>query len=208
MNQLKTTISKSTNLFRLNPNQALPILQTHHFCSATPATEQPPTSIVYGRLTGNGPYTMKTDIIHMLEGCDLSLQDVRVEYNRYYDPVAMHLKFILWNAYHENVRMVAVICLYRMLEQGRVYWNIPSYDGKTVLLQGLPRNALPEDVDRFLCGSECFTSTMQMFTRQGLSNPIKMALVQFPSQIEAMNSVISKNRSFCLNNQILMRVLQ
>ncbi|KAK9127202.1 hypothetical protein Syun_015999 [Stephania yunnanensis] len=105
MNQLKTTISKSTNLFRLNPNQALPILQTHHFCSATPATEQPPDqssqvdpflrssnqSIVYGRLTGNGPYTMKTDIIHMLEGCDLSLQDVRVEYNRYYDPVAMHV---------------------------------------------------------------------------------------------------------------------
>ncbi|KAK9127194.1 hypothetical protein Syun_016001 [Stephania yunnanensis] len=152
---------------------------------------------------------MKTDIIHMLEGCDLSLQDVRVEYNRYYDPVAMIVQFPSRPSFDFAVKaVVRQGRVYRLEKTDKSYWNIPSYDGKTVLLQGLPRNALPEDVDRFLCGSECFTSTMQMFTRQGLSNPIKMALVQFPSQIEAMNSVISKNRSFCLNNQILMRVLQ
>ncbi|KAK9127203.1 hypothetical protein Syun_016000 [Stephania yunnanensis] len=78
MNQLKTTISKSTNLFRLNPNQALPILQTHHFCSATPATEQPPTS----------------------------------------PPKSIHF-FDL------------------PTKTDKSYWNIPSYDGKTVSIESI-----------------------------------------------------------------------
>lgn len=44
--------------------------------------------------------------------------------------------------------------------------------------------------------------------RAGSPDPIKMALVRFSSQIEAMNAFIKKNRGFCLNNQILVRVLQ
>ncbi|KAK9154188.1 hypothetical protein Sjap_001668 [Stephania japonica] len=237
MNQLKTTLFKSTNLFRTDPNRALPILHTHRFCSAaTPATEQPPDqssspadpflqssnqSFVYGRLTGNGRYTMKTDIVQMFEGSDLSLQDVRVEYNRNYAPVAMIVQFPSGPSFDSAMRIVRQAPFYRLEKSDMSYWNIPSYDGKTVsielimhlsyiavLLEGLPRFALPEDVERFLCGSECFTSNMQIFLRQRLLGPVKLALVQFPSQIEAMNSVILKNRNFCLNNQVLMRVLQ
>ncbi|KAF9605942.1 hypothetical protein IFM89_021268 [Coptis chinensis] len=77
-----------------------------------------------------------------------------------------------------------------------------------VLLQGLPRNALPEDIERFLCGCDFNSSSLHIFLRQSFPDPVRMALVQFPSEIEAMNAVIVKNRSFCLNNQILMRVLQ
>eukprot|EP00262_Sarcandra_glabra_P005291 TRINITY_DN1670_c1_g3_i3.p1 TRINITY_DN1670_c1_g3~~TRINITY_DN1670_c1_g3_i3.p1 ORF type:complete len:234 (-),score=12.61 TRINITY_DN1670_c1_g3_i3:265-966(-) len=99
--------------------------------------------------------------------------------------------------------------LYKLVKVDRGQWDpITSYDGKVALLQGIPRNALPEDVERFLCGCNFDASSLQIFVRQGLLDPMRMALVHFPTQIEAMNAVRMRNRSFCLNNPIMMRVLQ
>ncbi|RRT43450.1 hypothetical protein B296_00056413 [Ensete ventricosum] len=44
--------------------------------------------------------------------------------------------------------------------------------------------------------------------RPGFPAPIRVSLVHFPTRIDAMNAFCWKNRSFCLNNPITMRVLQ
>ncbi|TYG37141.1 hypothetical protein ES288_D13G118300v1 [Gossypium darwinii] len=78
-----------------------------------------------------------------------------------------------------------------------------------VVLQGLPRSAALEDVQRFLSGCEYDSSSIQTvtFTRPGFTNLVRLTTVQFPSHIQAMNACISKNRKICLNNQISVRVL-
>jgi hypothetical protein len=43
--------------------------------------------LVYGKITGRvqpvlGKNMLKTDLIHQLEGCDLSLYDIKFDYNR------------------------------------------------------------------------------------------------------------------------------
>lgn len=47
------------------------------------------SGLVYGRLTGTTKYTLKTDIVNLLEGCNLSLEDVKVDYYRSYMPNGM-----------------------------------------------------------------------------------------------------------------------
>lgn len=44
--------------------------------------------LVYGRIYGIGRHTRKSDIISMLGASNLSLDDVRFEYNPNYAPVA------------------------------------------------------------------------------------------------------------------------
>lgn len=110
-----------------------------------------------------------------------------------------------------------------------------------VLLQGIPRSAIPDDIERFLSGCQYDASSMQIFLksllyiafgfysflssfsfslkrilcvtfllccRQAFPDPVKMALVRFPTPSLAMNAYITKNKGFCLNSQILVRVLQ
>nr|POE59845.1 hypothetical protein CFP56_50031 [Quercus suber] len=73
------------------------------------------------------------------------------------------------------------------------------------LLQGFPRNALPEDVERFLTGCVYEASSIEMFMRGAFPDAIRMAIVNFPSKNEAMNAFIKKNRGICLNNQISLK---
>ncbi|GJN08232.1 hypothetical protein PR202_ga26131 [Eleusine coracana subsp. coracana] len=95
--------------------------------------------IAYGRFYsvipgGNnlGKDMLKTDIIHVLDKCDLSLEDVKIDYNRGYYPM------------------------------------------------GAP----------------------------GVPEPIRVVLVKCPTKTDAMNAVVTKNRSFCLNSPVSVRVLQ
>ena len=44
-------------------------------------------------------------------------------------------------------------------------------------------------------------------TSEEKRDPIRMATVLFSTRTEAMNALIKKNRGFCLNNQISVRVL-
>lgn len=46
------------------------------------------SGLVYGRIYGIGRHTRKSDIISMLGASNLSLDDVRFEYNPNYAPVA------------------------------------------------------------------------------------------------------------------------
>ncbi|RVW98845.1 hypothetical protein CK203_024041 [Vitis vinifera] len=190
------------------------------------------SGLVYGRLSGITKHTLRTDILNLLEGCNLTLQDVKVDYNRSYFPVGMMVQFPSRYAFDHAIKVInkKVACTIGQGNADRSQWDpLRTYDGKTVsinpvvgdkitlvhklqyivmvLLQGLPRNALPEDVERFLAGCEFNSSNIQLTTRQAFPDPIRMALVHFPSQSQAMNAFITKNRGFCLNNQILVRVL-
>ncbi|OVA09964.1 hypothetical protein BVC80_1751g130 [Macleaya cordata] len=230
MNLLRNVI-KSNALLGIKPNQArLHFLlreSPRHFSTETedqpqqqqqnqesespvdPFLRPPNQGLIYGKLSGTGRFTMKTDIINMLEGCNLTPQDIKVEYNRYFAPLGMLVQFPSRSAFDNAVRVLGRKGrLFRLDKVDRSQWEIESYDGKAVLMQGIPRNALPEDVERFLSGCDFNTSNMQLLMRQAFPDPIRLAVVQFPSQVDAMNAVLVKNRNFCLNNQILMRVLQ
>ncbi|KAG9453743.1 hypothetical protein H6P81_006647 [Aristolochia fimbriata] len=165
---------------------------------------------IYAKLTGIGKNTLKTDIIHFLEGCHLTTEDVRVEYNRTFASLSMILRFpsrsVFQNAIRSTTRKGR---LYKLEEVDRGQWDIQtSYDGQSVLLSGIPRNALAEDVERFLCGCDYDASSLQMFVRGGFPEPIRMATVRFPSQIDATNAIRMKNRGFILNNLVTMKLLQ
>lgn len=166
---------------------------------------------VYGKLFGITKYTMKSDIISLLEGCNLTPDDIKVSYSRSLFPVAMMLRFPSPSAFSNAARTIRRFDrLYRLDRVDTSDWDIVMpYNGKTVVLQGLPRSAALEDVERFLSGCEYDSSSIQTvtFTRPGFTNLVRLTTVQFPSHIQAMNACISKNRKICLNNQISVRVL-
>ncbi|XP_031487401.1 uncharacterized protein LOC116255653 isoform X2 [Nymphaea colorata] len=191
--------------------------------AATEAFVSRPTKgLVYGRLNQLGKNTLKTDIIHFFDGCNLTLSDIRFDYNRSYNPLGAMLieQVILWTIrvlqfpskgpFDAAVKLlIRKGRLYRLEKADRSQWDLlTSYDGKTVLIQGVPRNASFDDVERVLSGCNFDSSSIQMFVRPGFPDSVRMALVQFPTRLEAMNAFLTKNRSFCLNNPISMRVLQ
>lgn len=47
------------------------------------------SGLVYGKLYGNTRNTLKTDMVNLLEGCNLSLDDLKVEYSRIFKPISM-----------------------------------------------------------------------------------------------------------------------
>ncbi|XP_072977197.1 uncharacterized protein [Typha angustifolia] len=178
--------------------------------SIDPFLHSAPEGLAFGRLTGIGRNTLKTDVIHYLEGCKLSINDVKFDYNRAYTPVGVLLQFPSRSSFDLAVRQtIRKGRLYKLEKIDRSEWDLKtSYDGKAVLLQGVPRNALQEDVERFLSGCNFDPSSFQTFVRPGFPDPIRVAIIQFPTQVDAMNAFCVKNRSFCLNNPISMRVLQ
>lgn len=221
---------KASRLIRtVHPNQSLrPLLSgsARHFSteaqppnqqtSADPFLQSPLSGLVYGRLSGIAPrnnimkYTLKSDVIRLLDESNLSPDDLKFNYDRRYEVTGVMIQFPSRNAYDAAVRAIN--------RQGRLYklekvdcsvWdNTRPYDGKFVLLQGLPQDAQVVDIERFLSGCQHDSSSLQLIFRQdAFPNPIRMATVRFPSATLAMDAFITKNRSFCRNNQILMQVL-
>jgi len=174
------------------------------------------TGLAYGRFystigMGNRleKTMLKTDIIHQLDRCGLSLDDVKMDYNRAFTPLGSLLRFPSKAAFTTAIRQTSQNRLYKMEAITPDVWDLKqSFDGKAVLLQGVPRNALPEDIERFLCGTNFEPPPFESFLRPGVPEPIRMVLVKFRTKTNAMNAFIAKNRSFCLNNQVSMRVLQ
>ncbi|XP_011077407.1 uncharacterized protein LOC105161424 [Sesamum indicum] len=169
----------------------------------------PDSGSVYGRVNNITKFTTKSDIINVLEGCNLNPHNLKVEYTRTYLPKSMMVEFPSRSAYDAAVKSInRKGRLFNMIRADKAQWDITTpYDGKVILLQGIPRNALIDDVERFLSGCHYDSSSIQMFVRPTDQGPIRMALVRFPSQALAMHAYITKNRGFCLNNQITLQVL-
>jgi hypothetical protein len=47
------------------------------------------SGLVYGKLLGVTRHTLKTDVVNMLEGCKLTLDDLKIDYNRSFMPMGM-----------------------------------------------------------------------------------------------------------------------
>ncbi|KAH7553456.1 hypothetical protein ACOSQ2_030137 [Xanthoceras sorbifolium] len=221
MNLLRNAIQSNISLRAIKPTQGLPFLLRESPRRFSTETEQPPPpavdsstdpflqtpneGLVYGKLFPVTKYTLQTDIINLLEGCKLTRDDVKVNYSRNFMPMAMLVQFPSRHAFDNAIRMLnRKGRLYRLEKIDRSDWDsLMPYNGKTVVLEGIPINALHDDVERFLAGCECDSSSIQMFQRSS-----RMATVHFPSQTQAMNAFLTKNRGFCLNNQISVRVLQ
>ncbi|CAI9762050.1 unnamed protein product [Fraxinus pennsylvanica] len=201
---LEATVRSSSRFFSTEADEASegqrqdPFLQT------------PSSGLVYGRLSGITKHTAKSDIVNLLEGCNLGLDDVKVEYSRNYMPTSIMVQFPSRNAYNAALRAISRNGrLIRLERADRTQWDITApFDGKAILLQGIPRNALPDDIERFLTGCQYDASSMQIFLRQTNQGPIRMAVVHFPSPALATYAQITKNRGFCLNSQISAQVLQ
>ncbi|XP_073044424.1 uncharacterized protein [Primulina eburnea] len=169
----------------------------------------PPRGLIYGRITSITKYTTKNDIINMLDESDLSPDKLKVEYNRSYLPLSMMVEFSSPSAYDSAIKAInRKGRLFTLARTDRAQWDaIAPYDGKAILLQGIPSTALPDDVERFLSGCQYDSSSISMPPRSTLRGPVKTVLVRFSSQTLAAHAYITKNRGFCLNNQISVKVL-
>lgn len=210
-----------------NGIQALPLLlrdsPRHHFStesqlppesqhSSSPIDPflQPPSGVVYGKLRGISVNTHKTDVLNLFDECKLTLDDIKADYTRNFQLMSMLVQFPSLSDFNAAFRTLnRKGRLFRLEKTDRREWDfmIP-YNGRYVLLQGIPRNALVDDVERFLSGCNYDSSSLEMFSRAAQPDLIRMAKVRFPSQIEAMNAVIRKTGTFCLNSRIVVRPLQ
>ncbi|KAA0047320.1 uncharacterized protein E6C27_scaffold908G001380 [Cucumis melo var. makuwa] len=121
---------------------------------------------MYGKLFGFSRSTLKTDVLILLEGCNLSLDDIKFEYSRNFFPVSMMIQFPSQQAYQHAFQAIARKgFLHRLERADRSQWELLSpYNGKTVFLQGIPRNALVEDVERFLSGCDYDASSINIYS--------------------------------------------
>ncbi|WCJ34613.1 hypothetical protein M5689_015912 [Euphorbia peplus] len=176
--------------------------------------------VVYANLFGFTKFTFKTDIISLFPSSHLTPDDIKVVHDRTFFPRRMMLRFPSPAEYDAAVKVTAKTARLLRLEMADpsawghietyIRGKLPgsqldtTYDGKTVLLQGIPQTAQVEDVERFLSGCSYDSSATMLFQR----GDEKAALIRFHSKTETMNALIMKNHNFCLNGQISMRLLQ
>ncbi|MED6187934.1 hypothetical protein PIB30_081239 [Stylosanthes scabra] len=174
--------------------------------------DSPNTGLAYGRLLGIHKHTLKTDVINCLQGLNLTLHDVKMEYTRTFLPRSMMVQFPSQHAMDEAVRILARKGrLFKLERVNREEWDIVTpYNGRTILIQGIPGNAQFVDIERILSGCEYEHSSINVFTRPSAESfdLNRMATVRFPSSTQAMNAFISKNGTYCVNNRISIQVLQ
>ncbi|XP_078160573.1 ribosomal protein S24e family protein [Carex rostrata] len=175
-----------------------------------------PEGLVYGKINGRGQSILgknmlKTDLIHHLEGCDLSFHDIKFEYNRVFFLNSVLVQFPARASFDNAFKQIKLRGnLFNLAKIGRSEWDMKnSYDGKAVLMEGIPYNATLDDIERFLSGCNYDSSSFQFATRTPAdSDPIRLVVVKFPTQLDASYAYASKNRSFCLSTPVNMRILQ
>uniref|UniRef100_A0A1J3E932 RRM domain-containing protein n=1 Tax=Noccaea caerulescens TaxID=107243 RepID=A0A1J3E932_NOCCA len=237
MSIIRSAIKSSLCLRPFDPvisRSSLPFLQEWRKCLST-ATEQPPSSPsppspggfpidglnkpsgsgedrLYGKFSGFSKHTLKTDIMNVLEGCNVTPEDLKFSYMRSgnLNPAAVYVQFPSRSSYDNAMRAITKKGrLYRLERATHSQWDpITPYDGKVVVLHGIPPNAIIDDIDRFLSGCLYHPGSIQFLTIQELGYPKRVVLVRFTSQIQAMNAYITKNRNFLLNQRIALQVLQ
>ncbi|KAL1200094.1 hypothetical protein V5N11_031814 [Cardamine amara subsp. amara] len=235
MSLSRTAIRSSFCLRKLDPaisRSSLPFLQGWRKCLST-TTEQPPSSPLppspegspvnrsnrasgeeryYGKFSGFSKHALKTDIMNILEDCNVTPDDLKFSYQRggNLNPAAVFVQFPSLSSYDQALRNIAKKGkLFRLERAARSQWDpVVPYEGKVVALHGLPVNAIIDDIDKFLSGCLYYPGSIQFLTIQVLGNAKKVALVRFTSQTQAMNAYITKNRNFLLNQRITLQVLQ
>lgn len=221
MNLIRNAARSNASLRKVNPTIGVPR------CFST-GTEQPPrgpappnssadasvnqflqtesTGVLYAKLIGGSKYAMKSDIISFLDGCNLTPDDIKFSYSFHFEPAGVRfLRFPSPDAYHAALRTSRRLAGYWLDRIDVAQWNtVVPYDGKTVVLQGIPRNATIDDIERFFSGCDDYeASSLTVFYK----GPVRFAVVRYPSHIQAMNAYLKKDRRICLNDKISVRVL-
>uniref|UniRef100_A0A7N0UEP4 Uncharacterized protein n=1 Tax=Kalanchoe fedtschenkoi TaxID=63787 RepID=A0A7N0UEP4_KALFE len=165
--------------------------------------------VFYGSLVGSIKNTLRSDVVNLLDGSDLTLEDVKTVYSPNFMPLSILVKFPSFKSYDKALKLITKNRLYRLDKADPSQWDrAKDYGGKTLLLEGIPRLAQLEEVERFLSGCEYDAASMIMFTRQAFPEPIKTAVVPVSSPTQATSIFLRKNRGYISNNQVLVRVLQ
>eukprot|EP00252_Welwitschia_mirabilis_P000951 TRINITY_DN10939_c0_g1_i1.p1 TRINITY_DN10939_c0_g1~~TRINITY_DN10939_c0_g1_i1.p1 ORF type:complete len:222 (-),score=22.36 TRINITY_DN10939_c0_g1_i1:331-996(-) len=173
-----------------------------------------PGTCVYGRLINIGKHTSKKDILRFFEGCHLRPDDIKFAYNQMnFNPLGLVLQFSSKPNYNHAVRLINIKGRYlRLHEVDRIEWDNsgPSYDGKVLALQGVPKNARVEDVEHCFPGYSIVD--IRFVNRGGAiqsnEHAVRFALVRFPTEMDALIAMREKNKTFCLNNSIVMKLLR
>ncbi|THG19797.1 hypothetical protein TEA_000037 [Camellia sinensis var. sinensis] len=108
--------------------------------------------LVYGKLFGITRHTTKSDIISLLEGCNVNLDDMKVDYNRTYMPTGMMIQFPSRYAYDAAIRAInRKARLYKLERADRSQWDfITPYGEKPHL------NWNPKLIAAFSCACKWF----------------------------------------------------
>ncbi|OMP03614.1 hypothetical protein COLO4_10310 [Corchorus olitorius] len=192
MNPLRTAIKSHVSVRTIKPIHALPSFLRESpkcFCTGTDQPQQPPQP--------------DASVHQFIDSADKGFV-----YGSLHGFSKM-LRFPSPAAFSNALRAVRRFNrLYKLEKADASDWDIiHPYNGKTVVLFGLPRNSTADDVERFV-GCDCDFSSIEMLTLPRPGNaPSRLAAVQFPSQVQAMNAFITKNRSIFLNFPITLRVL-
>ncbi|GAA0163564.1 hypothetical protein LIER_19397 [Lithospermum erythrorhizon] len=219
MNLFRSSVKSSRWIESNHTNQRLRSLLPKVFSTEAEAEKQtdainsfvqkPSSGLCYGRIQNITKYTTRRDVCNLLARCNLNLDDLRVDYDRNFLPTSMLVRFPSRDAYEVGLRATRVVRVHKLNMVDRSAWDfVKPYEARYILLQGLPPNAFIDDVERFLSGCQYESSTFHFFSRAASPDLIRMATVSFPSQALAMHACITKDRGFCLNNQISVRVLQ
>ncbi|KAL1815982.1 hypothetical protein DCAR_0520342 [Daucus carota subsp. sativus] len=182
---------------------------TQNSPSLDPFIRNPNTGLMYGTVIGITKHTTKNDILNLLEDCNLTPEDLKVRYTPFFSPIGMLIQFPSMNVFDTAAKTLGRKGRgYRLsMTRPEIWENITSYNGKALLLQDIPRNALQDDIDRFISGCHQDGTSVKLFTRVIEKVPTRMAIVEFPSAILARLAFLTTIRKFCLNNQVLAQVL-
>ncbi|GFQ00911.1 hypothetical protein PHJA_002235000 [Phtheirospermum japonicum] len=171
--------------------------------------QTPSSGSVYARVGSITRYTTKGDILNLLEGCGLNPENLKVEYNRSYTPLTMMVEFPSRSGYDAAFKEInRKGRTYGMKMANKSEWDVTApFDGKAILLSGIPSHALIDDIERFLSGCQYYSSSIDISYKQTSEGFLRMAVVRFPSQALAMHACITKNGGYCLNGQVSVHVL-
>nr|GEW69789.1 N-(5-amino-5-carboxypentanoyl)-L-cysteinyl-D-valine synthase [Tanacetum cinerariifolium] len=102
--------------------------------AAKPIFESPSAGFLYGKLVGITNNTLKSDVLSLLEECNLTTDDLKVDYNPAYSPTGMLVQFSSKSAYDAALRAVTRKGrLYRLERADRANWDyVQPYGGKFV----------------------------------------------------------------------------
>ncbi|KAG9146316.1 hypothetical protein Leryth_007996 [Lithospermum erythrorhizon] len=163
MNLFKSTVNISRKIQSRHHNQRLTsLLPKQYSTEAEPHNQNPPPGVCYGRLLGITKYTTRSDVCNLLDGCNLNLDDIKVDYNRIFLPVSMLIRFPSRDAYEVGLKATRRERLHRLDMTNHSAWGtLNAYAGRSILLEEVPRSATADDVDRFLSGCQYDPSTFR-----------------------------------------------
>ncbi|XP_037494168.1 uncharacterized protein LOC119370336 [Jatropha curcas] len=123
MSLVRNSIRSNFNVSAFKPNHAISFCLRHSSKHLSTEAEQPPlpqdssehpflrttgAGTVYAKLFGITKNTLKTDIINMLDGSNLTPDDIKVSYNRDFMPVGMMLQFPSYSAFDNAYKAMSL----------------------------------------------------------------------------------------------------